>query len=258
MSRESNDVDALVAALAEEARREAPEGPEPEPEELLDFLEGRLSPEAERRLERQLVANPAGARALLDLADLRQAEAQARAEERRGTVDLAAHAGWRELEARLAPARSSPSRPPRLTRLFSALAAALLVTAVGLGVWVWRLEGERRRPVANLASLELGVASRAGEGPEVVVVEPGHPLRLVLAPAESCGAYDAAVEGENRGDRRTLAGLKRNELGLLSVLLWVEPGGYSLRLYGCEPRRELQEHRFRVVRPPPGGAGNAG
>nr|MDP9122821.1 hypothetical protein [Acidobacteriota bacterium] len=59
------DSAALVAALAERSRGGAPSAA-PEPEELLDYLAGRLSPEDEERIGRQLAADPEAARALLD------------------------------------------------------------------------------------------------------------------------------------------------------------------------------------------------
>ena len=65
----STDREALISALAEQARSDAPAGPDPEPEELLDYLAGRLAPEDEQRVARQLVASPAAARTLLDLAE---------------------------------------------------------------------------------------------------------------------------------------------------------------------------------------------
>jgi len=75
MTRPSKDRDreALIAALAEQARSTGTDGPEPEPEKLLDFLAGRLDPEEEERLSRYLMANPKASRALVDLADLEAA-----------------------------------------------------------------------------------------------------------------------------------------------------------------------------------------
>src|SRR3954449_12808611 len=144
MTRPPTDREALIAALAEEARSGVTG--EPEPEELLEFLAGRLPPEDERRVERQLAASPEAARALLDLQDLEAAGAAA------GTqpAELAVRAGWRDLQGRL------PAAVPwfrRLPPLLSSIAAALLVATLGLSVWVLRLQGELRRPIANVRSL---------------------------------------------------------------------------------------------------------
>jgi hypothetical protein len=236
----SPDREALIAALAEQARSDVPAGPDPEPEELLDYLAGRLAPEDEQRVARLLVASPDAARSLLDLADLE--EAGATAGER--PAELATRAGWRDLQTQLSEAAPRPPRPPAW---LSAVAASLLVANLGLGSWVWRLEGKLDRPVANLRSLELPSGSRASSE-KVVELPQGAPLRLVLAPAERCPSYAAELEGPRPGDRQPIEGLERDEGGLVTLLLPGDPGLYRLRLAGCEPRRALEEHRFRIVR----------
>lgn len=235
----STDRDALIAALAEQARSDAPGMPEPEPEELLDYLAGRLAPEDEQRIARRLAADPAAARALLDLAELEDT----RAETGGRPAELAVMAGWRDIRGRLPGALPQPHP---LSQLLPAIAASLLVATVGLGSWGLKLQSELHRPIANLTSLELPSGSRAA-GEQVVELSPGTPLRLVLAPAERCPSYSAEVEGPGSGDRQTIQGLERDELGRLTLLLRLEPGSYGLRLLGCEPRRELEEHRFQVI-----------
>jgi hypothetical protein len=233
------DPEALIAALAEQARSGAPSG-EPEPEELLDYLAGRLSPENEERLGRQLAASPEAARALLDLADLEAAGAAAG----QAPAELAVHAGWRDLKERL-PATMPWYR--RLPPMLSSIAAALLlVTTLGLGGWVSKLRGELSRPVANVSRLELASGSRAGREPAVAVAA-GAPLLLVLDPAERCPSYTAEVEGLGGRDRQTLPGLEQDPRGRLCLLLRLAPGSYRLRLTGCEPRRQLEEHSFRIT-----------
>lgn len=240
MTRPPTDREALIAALAAEARSTDKDEPEPEPEKLLDFLAGRLAPEEEERLSRHLLANPETSRALLDLAELEAAGAEAG----KRPTDLAALAGWRDLEHRL----PSPAPPPSYRflqpwMLQPALAAVLLVSTVGLSTWIWRLQGELSRPVANLPSLELSESRTSGE-PTL----PDGELRLVLRPAERCPVYTAELEGPEAGDRQTIPGLVRNEGGAVSLGLRLEPGPYRLRLFGCEPRRELEDHRFLVIR----------
>ena len=225
----STDREALISALAEQARSDAPGEAEPEPEELLDYLAGRLDPEEARRIERLLVASPKATRALLDLAELEAA---------------AAAAGWRALQPQL----PAPPPRPRHPTWLSAIAASLLVATVGLGSWVWWLHSALHRPIANPVSLALLSGTRAGTEREVVV-PPEKPLRLVLAPAERCTGYTAELEGPGR-KRQTVEGLTRDEGGLVTFLLpRAEPGLYSLRLLGCEPRRTLEEQRFRITRP---------
>lgn len=239
MTRPPDDREALIAALAEEARSGAPGEPDPEPEELLDYLEGRLSPEEEQRLDQHLLADPEATRALLDLAELEAAEAAAGSH----PPDVAVHAGWRDFERRLQEAKP---RPRRWSALISGIAAAWLVTTVGLGSWVWKLQGELRRPVANAPTLVLTPTSRAGE--ETIKIPAGAWLLLERDPDESCPVYEAEVEGPGPGDRETIPGLKEDEQGYLTPMLQrPKPGSYRLRLYGCEPRRELEEHRFRIA-----------
>jgi hypothetical protein len=242
-SPSSIDRDALIAALAEQARSDASGMPEPEPEELLGYLAGRLAPEDEQRIARRLAADPDAARALLDLAEIQAAGATAG----KLPAELAVQAGWRDLRDRLQDRLpDAPPRPRRLSELLPAIAASLLVATVGLGSWGLWLHSELHRPVANLASLELPSGSRAASE-QVAVVPPGDPLRLVLAPAEHCPSYAAEVEGPRSGDRQTIEGLKRDDFGRLTLQLWLEPGTYELRLLGCEPRRALEEHRFQVT-----------
>ena len=242
MTRPTTDAEALIAALAEQARSDAGEGPRPEPEELLDYLAGRLPPEDEQRIGRLAAGDPDTAGALLDLAELEAAGNAANSAGER-PADLGVRAGWRDLEKRLPSAAPRSRHPPAW---LSTIAASLLVSTLGLGSWAWRLQGELRRPVANLPSLDLVSGSRAGDEP-VVELPPGAPLRLVLAPAERCPGYTADLEGPRPGDRQTIAWPERDEQGRLDVLLRLEPGSYGLRLYGCEPRRELEGHRFRVI-----------
>jgi hypothetical protein len=255
MSRPLSDPEALTAVLAEEARsraggetRSEPQG-EPDPEELLDYLAGRLAPEDEERVGRRLVASPEAARALLALAELEEAAAAAG-----GAVpDLAVRAGWRDLWARLAAPRRRRWPP-----VLSLLAAASLAAAAGLGVWVWRLERDRQMPRANPVSLELMAGSRA-EAEPAAVVAPGTPLLVVLAPEARCADYEALIEGPGAGERRRLGGLQRDGLGRVELLLpAAAPGRYALTLSGCSPRRPLERHLFRVARPPRAGPGGDG
>ncbi len=234
------DPEALIAALAavaEAAWDGAPSG-EPEPEELLDYLEGRLPPADEARVARQLAASPEAARALLDLADLEAAGAAA------GTqpAELAARAGWRDLERRLPAAAPRTRRPPRW---LSTLAAALLVSTSALSVKVYKDWEERNRPVANVARLELASGSRAGTEP-AVALSSGAPLVLALDPAVHCPSYEAEITGPGDHGRQRVPGLEQDARGRLTFL-WrpPRPGDYTLRLTGCA--RELEEDSFRIT-----------
>lgn len=239
---------ALAELLAEHVRREtgddrASRPPTLEPEELLAMIEDRLPPDAAQRLERRLIADPDAARDLLDLAEF------AAAEEAAGTTppEIATHAGWRDFERRLAAGAARRRRPPPW---LGVVAAALFIAVIALAAWVWRLRSAEPVPevVANLASLELVAATR-GEDP-VVALPAGAPLRLVLAPEERCPEYRAEIRRSGAaaaGWSRGVEGLRRDALGRITLLLPGEPGSYSLDLSGCDPPRELERHRFRIV-----------
>ncbi len=247
-SKRTKDVEALTAELAALARETAGSGPEPETEELLDYLEGRLPPKAEAALQRRLVASPAATRKLLDLADLAEArtapQPTAGADRTDEPADLAVHAAWRDFQRRRGARPAVSRRPPAW---LAGLAAALLLAVLGLGSWVWQLESRGDRVLANLRSLELSEATRSREVPALALPE-GEPLRLVLAPPERCLQYRAELTGP--GTRRTVRGLELDELGRVSLLLdRAGPGRYRLRLSGCEPEREISTYRFEIVRP---------
>ena len=236
-TRPPTDAEALIAALAKEARSAAPSGKlEPDPEELLDYLAGRLSPADEERVGRQLVASSEAAGALLDLADFEAAGAAAG----QAPGDQTAHAGWRDLQRRL-PASAGVSWFRRQPPLLSGIAATLLVSTLSLGVSVVMLLKERGRPVANVPTLELDAGSRAAD--ELALELPaGGLLRLVVVPAEHCLIYNALIQGPERRD--PIKGLEVDERGNLTVVVPVEPGAYGMRLQGCG--RELGEYRFRI------------
>ncbi len=270
------DREELAKALAERARRETGGAPSPEPEELLDYLAGRLAPEAEERVRRQLVADPVAARALLDLAELeaaREGTAAAAGAEAPPPADLAVHAGWRDLQRRLpSAAESDRSRPasgpagPRrrrwLTPALATTAAALLAVSVGLDLRLLRvererdrLEVERSRPIADVAAHELAADTRAG-GEDLIPLATGQSLYLVSYPAQYCEEYEVELIGP-MSDQRWSRTVPRSRAG--EVVLFVpvpQPGSYTLRISGssgCEPGNEPQEvHLVRITRPSPG------
>lgn len=278
-SRRTIDTEALAAALAERAREDAagtgvaasggpaPGGPapaaEPDPEELLDYLAGRLPPEQMERVERRLVSDPAAAGALLDLADLEAAgrEAGARAEGGDGApaepppADLAVEAGWRELRGRL-PAEDAPKRRP-IPRAPWLAAAAMAVVALGLGWRVSDLDRELNRPVALAASLQLQAGARSAAAAEEIALPADGWLELAIEPAELCDEpYRAVIEGPGAGDRHTVEALRWTEPGLVRIALRAGPGRYRVTLAGCGAAP--QEHAFRVVRVSGGGEDGGG
>lgn len=253
-----DDEAALAEALAARLRRDAAAAPgtgagagePPDAEELLAYLDGSLEPAHEARLARRLVDDPQAARALLDLADLDRAASGAAP----AVPDLETRRAWRELRSRLPAAGATGDRSAAGAgqRWWAATAAALLLVSLGLGSWVWELRQAQQQPVANLRTLELA-ATRQGGGAADVELAPGAPLLVVLEPVASCAAYRLTLDGPGAGAPRVLPDLRRDDRGLLTLLLTGEPGRYVLRLSGCDPPRPLQEHAFRIVPEPAGG-----
>lgn len=254
---DTRDDEILAELSADHARREAEaEGTAaaPEPEELLDLLHDRLPPAEARRLERRLLADPEAVRSLLDLADFAEAEAaaDARAAGEGTPRDVATHAGWRDFERRLSTERGAPRRSPSPPRWLVAVAAGLFVATLGLGGWVWKLSTPEPTGIASLPTLQL-VAVRSGEEP-TVPLPPGAPLRLALAPSERCPSYRATVRRADGWERSV--DLAPAASGALSLLLeQAPPGSYTVQLTGCDPPREIETHRFRVVSGEGGDAG---
>jgi hypothetical protein len=279
------DPEALIAALAEDARRRAAEAgagphrqpgaaepdddeldaaepgagaarwPEPDPEQLLEYLEGRLPAEEAARLERRLVADPAAARALADLADLAGAAPPAA----EAPADLTVRAGWRDFEKRLDGARRRRGgRSPWLP----ALAAAASLAATLLGYRVVALQQMLSQPVGIAATLTLGETRSAAEE-ETLELAPGEAAQLAIETERRCDAYRVEIEGPGAGDRQAVEeGLGWTAPGLVRVLWRAELGEYRLVLSGsgCEGGEPVRrEHVFRVVRPQPaGGEGGGG
>lgn len=252
-NRPPSDDEALAEVLAERAREHAgPERGDPEPEELLDYLEGRLSPEAEAAMGRRLLASPSATRDLLDLAEFAEAGAEL---VRAGTgeddaeppADLGARAGWRDLRRRLGeePEAASGRRAPRTVTALAALAAGLFVAVVGLSVQLWRSGPDDA--LANVRTLELQQGLRSDRVPAVEAA-PGEYFRGVLFPPEACPVYRAEIAGPGGAEVTRLDGLRRDELDQLSFLFRGEPGRYTLRLFGCEPEREVSSYGFEIAR----------
>lgn len=254
MNGPRSDEQALLEELAAQARQEAAEsgpgdGTAPSPEELVDYLAGRLPPEAEERVGRWIVADPETARAAVDLADLQSAADGA---VDAGPPDVATRAGWKALHGRL---RGDGARAVRRHPLLLAAAALLILLTAALAQRVVTLQRQLDRPLANLASAELVAGSRdAGTLPEIALL-PGAPLLLVLEPEQRCAGYDAVLHGPGGAEPTSVPGLLRDPRGQLTLLLRPAAGAHRLELYGCTPRRLLEEHRFRIVQPAAGGDG---
>jgi hypothetical protein len=249
-NRPPTDAEAMAEVLAERAREHAgPQRGDPEPEELLDYLEGRLSPEAEAAMGRRLLASPSATRDLLDLSELAAAGGgeEGAAEEPSDLADFGARAGWRDLRRRLGDETQAASgrRASRAVPALAALAAGLFVAVVGLSLQLWR--GGPDDALANVRTLELEQGLRSDRVPAVAAA-PGEYFRGVLFPPEPCPVYRAEIAGPGGAEVTRLDDLRRDELDQLSFLFRGAPGRYTLRLFGCEPERELSSYGFEIAR----------
>ena len=253
----------LVALLAREAADRAGESPasaEPEPEELLDFLRGGLSTKEEEDLQERILAEPKASRSLLDLEALVRDGEKAAAET---TADLAAAAGWRELQGRLPSSaqESSPGTAGRDSRSsgpvvaarrspfwLQPVAAALFLATVGLSILLLQRPLVPSLTVANLQTLELAAGQRSAGEPVEVTVAAEDPFSLILDPAERCPTYRLTITGA--GAPLPLEELERDPRGALVILLQLSPGTYTATLEGCAASKELERYEFRVTRAP--------
>lgn len=301
MTRPNPELEALTAALAERAREQAggaggsAPAALPEPEEMLDYLAGRLEDEDAQRIERLVVAEPEAARMLLDLADFEMAGAEAGAEadsparseaggeteanpgagaaaepgDAAGSpaagrpadppppVDLASRAGWRDLKSRLpAGRRNDPYGGASTWPLRLTASLAAALAVATVGL------GYRAWTLAQrLDRPEVNLASfylyadTRASDEPTFELVPGERLRLVIEPNERCDRYLAVIEGPGR--QLPIEGLVRSPDATLTVGLRLEPGRHSLRLTGtgCAAPGWQQEWDFRVTSPSAGPGG---
>jgi hypothetical protein len=244
------DARALIEALAQRAQADAVAAADrPPAEELLDYLRDDLDGEERRRVERRLVADPAAARALLDLAEL---EAAAAAADESHLADPETRGAWRDFEARLPRAGQAPRRGWFPGWLNAAAAALLLVAALGLGARVLVLERALRTPSAPVV-VEVQSAARGGDETRFTVA-PGATLALLVDPGAPCA--DPVVELGDPGGEWTRLAPRLGGDGLITLLVpRAAAGRYTLRVEGCEPRRNLVDTAFTVVTAGGGGDG---
>lgn len=247
----------VAAALAPTINDVGPGGPEehPTPDELTAYHQGRLDgPDAER-IEEHLVRCRRCFEEVTELDGFVQAGHDGPGEVR----DLQEAAAWRALRPRL----PGPSR--RLGPVL-ALAASLLVAAVGLGFWGFHQHGETVRlrqelarlsqpqPAAILVDLfpDAQVRGAGGEPATVDLAAVDH-LTLILHLPEppGAGAYEAEIVGAE--ERALWSGpVRMDEYGTLTLGIprsFLEPGSYRIDLYaaGAGGRQPLDSFPLELV-----------
>lgn len=133
-----------------------PPTPHPSPDVLLAYHTRSLAADEEEEVREHLATCATCARAVLDFEDFADLEPP----EDRAPTELDRRRLWRRIEA--AERTPAPGASPATVRWLGALAAALLVTVVGLSVWVIRLQPEPSPVRSELALATLVPAGTAG------------------------------------------------------------------------------------------------
>jgi len=266
MSDSGREDQILADLLAREAADRAGESlgqDKPEPEELLDFLRGGVPTGDEEELQAKLVADPEASRRLLEIdALVRDGEAAAKST----TEDLAAAAGWRELQGRLPGSdQGSPSRPatehsPPMVPAVAArpspfwlqpVAAMLLLSTISLSILLLRRPPAPIMTLANIQTVMLVSGQRSVVEIEPIAIAPGQPIILLLDPEKLCPSYRLTITGS--GSTHSLEGLSRNTRGAEGTLVasaYLAPGSYKAVLEGCSPQQVLERYSFQVTEAP--------
>ena len=264
---EKADFKRSLAVWAEEEGR-ASDG-HPSIETLRDGRAGLLAPKEKESLEEHLVA----CRQCFDLAQDLEAFSQARqaaAGPPPEVADFETAAFWRTLRPRLeVPSEPTVVQPPThrrgVWRLPTAVAASVLLTALGFSFWVGsqhralaesevRIAAlEKPRPNTRIYDLYLDTSERSGESsPQPVEVPAGS--MLILTPHDT-GVYPGYAveihdsEGKVWADDGFAADPADGTFTLWLPPDFLPPGEYRVRLLGrgAETDELIEEYGVRMV-----------
>ena len=160
MIDDADDLDrGLALRFQEGGRREDPED-HPSPEKLSAYQAKELPPEESDRIQEHLVQCGFCTDLVLDLQGFLEPQEEEPA--RKGVADLGTEAGWRKLkdEMKWTGRTEEVSRLKRTVRQLQALAAVLLVGALGASLFSWRVLQEMKAPRVN--SISAFVTSNQG------------------------------------------------------------------------------------------------
>lgn len=249
-----------VQRMAAEAREQNQE--HPSPELLVAYDAGELAEDEAAGVRRHLAVCPECARTVLDLASFPHLEPAP------GVVPLSdqeEEAQWQAIRERLAaeaPRTLRRSSSPSWT--FQLLAAGLALACLGLGGWVWRLQGRlAEEPAAgsaasgiNVFPLDLAPLDASGKrGPAATSVPAGMRsllLRLNLADARPFDDYRVTVRKDGVAGEVVWSrdGLVRQPEGNFSVVLPCEtlPGGsYRIEVEGLRAQGPERLAEYTLV-----------
>ncbi len=208
----------------------------PAPEELLDYHLGDLAAADRERIQDHLVLCEACSRTVLDLGSFPDVE-PAREADRLSEFELAAD--WKRFRER---AGAQPVRRPRLPY---ALAAGLLVAALGLSLWTVRLREQVRElsgPRADVFVADLVPLGSEVRGPEAgeVVRVPAWADRVLLllnlAVRPSYPEYEVQVLGPDGSAAWSRGGLRPGPDGTFALEVPADllgGGAHRIRLLGA-------------------------
>jgi hypothetical protein len=258
---------ALREAMAERAMRQR----RPNPDELIAYVEGRLSPGEREEIEEAAALHPDVARALAELASFPDVEPPPGVE---APSDEEVTASWRRFRPRLEELRGSRpageaepriARPPaaiqpprrRFERAWAQAAALFFfLTTAGLLMYVLADRTGAPEPVVNLAVAELspvGEGVRRSGGGEAVSLPPEADrlvLVLALADAREYPAYRLLLEGVDGETSWTTDALRRFPDGTFRVLLprhLLTSGRYRIEVAGLAPAGPVTVARYELA-----------
>jgi len=246
----TRDLDGDLAALFAEEHVAAGDGVHPEPDELLEYLDGQLGQEAAGRIRDHLEGCRDCTAVLLDL------EILSRPDEPRtdGAVDFELAAAQRAFQERLGVSERAAPRP---SRLWQAAAAVFFAATLGLAWQVARLQGDldaRDAPRFNVPVLYLeptrteeALDARLGpdQGAESFLVF------LMLTDPGAFSEYEVEILGPGDTLVRTGRGLEPGDSGALNITLsrrFLTADEVRLRLFGVTggSRELIDDYRIEV------------
>lgn len=222
----------VAAALA----GASPGDDHPSPEDLVAYRQGRLEPAEAENLQDHLVLCPECADHLAELESFVEAGSQGPPQAR----SLPETSAWRALQSRL----RAPGRPA-----LQALAASLLVAALGLGFWAFHQHGaavelreqlarlSQPQPAATLVDLYPASGVRGVDGgPSPVDLGAADHLTVILHVPESpdAPAYEVDIVG-SRGRTLWSGRVSMDAHGTLTLGIprsFLDAGEYRIVLYG--------------------------
>lgn len=241
MTDDSAHLDRLLGQLAREGSRQPDPAEHPPSEMLSAYAAKELPPEEELKVQEHLAVCRRCRDLIVDFASFMETPLDERPE---GVADLTAVAEWRELRSKLKEdakfERRRNQRPAR--RLSYAVAAALLVTVVGISLYSYS------RP-DKLLTLQYVNAVR---GKKVATSSIQLPVTLLLeSPARNpYPEYMVEILDHNHQLIKKIVHLHENAHFEIEIPLWrwsLDPGVYQIKLMAKGQSEPVGEYAFRIV-----------